>query len=276
MDTKFLSLNINQNPKTKKVERAQQEEQRKEKGTLMLAKSTLRTINRCSTIHLAIRRASGASTLELPVIDIGSFIDPEATPDLDEAARLVDGLRKYGALAIRDPRTDESRNQEFLNLMEEYFESRSQKFYAGEELEECFPHHGYQVGVTPELVEQARLHEDTIERFFKEDPVGDQENKQILFHPLRLTRLLTHFYFRIYFSSSLDVRPFFLSVLTTTDFSLIFVSQLHLNLLLETGSGDSFGGFKTLPTPIAISYPLKSSRRTLRTGRRRWIAGVIL
>lgn len=110
-------------------------------------------------------------TLELPVVDIESFL-PGNQPDMEQAKVLVEGLREYGALAIKDPRIEESKNLEFIDLMEQYFESRSQIYYQGGEgdLKECYPQHGYQVGVTPELKERARLHEDTIERHFKQEP----------------------------------------------------------------------------------------------------------
>ena len=112
-----------------------------------------------------------SEVLELPVVDLSSFIGEE-TPDMAEAQKIVDGLHKYGALAIRDPRVDESGNIEFLNMMEKYFESRSKVYYAGETLTEAHPEFGYQVGVTPENKEVAREHIDTIEEHFKEDPVS--------------------------------------------------------------------------------------------------------
>ena len=112
-----------------------------------------------------------AEVLELPVVDLSSFIGDQE-PDMAEAKKIVEGLHKYGALAIRDPRVDEAGNVEFLDMMETYFESRSVQFYAGETLTEAKPEFGYQVGVTPENKEVAREHVDTIEQHFKEDPVS--------------------------------------------------------------------------------------------------------
>jgi len=112
-----------------------------------------------------------AEAIELPVIDISSFIGT-GKPDLNEAKNIVEGLHKYGALAIKDPRVDESGNTEFINMMEKYFESRSKIYYAGQPLADAHPEFGYQVGVTPENKEIAREHSQTIEKFFKEDPVS--------------------------------------------------------------------------------------------------------
>lgn len=119
--------------------------------------------------YLRFGFSTSNEVVELPVVDISSFLEGNQ-PDLREAEKLVNGLRDLGALAIKDPRVDESKNLEFLDMMESYFESRSQIYYNGGELKECFPQHGYQVGVTPELVERARIHEDTIAKFFETDP----------------------------------------------------------------------------------------------------------
>jgi hypothetical protein len=71
-----------------------------------------------------------SEVLELPVINLSSFINGN-TPDINEAKKIVEGLHQYGALAIRDPRVDEAGNQEFLSMMENYYESRSKMHYAG-------------------------------------------------------------------------------------------------------------------------------------------------
>lgn len=120
--------------------------------------------------HLRFGFSASNEVIDLPVIDISSFIGANSTPDLREAEKLVTGLRDLGALAIKDPRVDESKNLEFLEMMEKYFESRSEIFYGNRELKERFPQYGHQVGVTPELVERPRIHDETIEMFFKEDP----------------------------------------------------------------------------------------------------------
>jgi len=45
--------------------------------------------------------------------------------------------------------------------MEQYFESRAKRYYAGEKnLEDFYPQYGYQAGATPEGVEKARDHKE--------------------------------------------------------------------------------------------------------------------
>lgn len=146
-----------------------------------------------------------SEVLELPVVDLSSFIG-DKTPDMKEAKKIVDGLHKYGALAIKDPRVDERGNVEFLDMMEKYFESRSKLYYSGETLTEAHPECGYQVGVTPEKVEVAKQHVDTIEEFFKEDPVSVIYFKRAT---LSLSDRFGYFYFLNEFKENFIFKPFF-------------------------------------------------------------------
>jgi hypothetical protein len=53
-------------------------------------------------------------------------------------------------LIWRDPRVQEQDNEDYINLMEQYFENNARKFYAGEQLKDCKPEFNFQAGVTPE------------------------------------------------------------------------------------------------------------------------------
>ena len=45
---------------------------------------------------------------------------------------------------------DEQDNEDYLDMMERYFEHESRKLYSGKKLEDCKPEHNFQAGVTPE------------------------------------------------------------------------------------------------------------------------------
>jgi len=60
-------------------------------------------------------------------------------------------------------------NEEYIDMIENYFEHISEKYYRGEELEDCHPELSYQTGVTPEHVEMARNHEALVESLEGED-----------------------------------------------------------------------------------------------------------
>lgn len=131
----------------------------------------LKKILKQSKKSLRFKFSSNTKPLDLPIIDLSSFL-PNSDPDLAEAEKLVKSLKKYSAVAIKDPRALEQNNLDFLSLMEKYFEDRATKYYKGEALPECFPEHGYQVGITPEYAEAAKNEEKITKEKFQSDPVG--------------------------------------------------------------------------------------------------------
>lgn len=82
---------------------------------------------------------------------------------------MIDSLKKYGCLAIRDPRVDDSQNQAFLDSLETYFEKTSADYYGGKEVLDIKPQYSYQVGATPDKVEKARNHALTVKDRFRND-----------------------------------------------------------------------------------------------------------
>jgi len=95
--------------------------------------------------------------VEAPVIDAAAFLDNTETRE-EECKKAAESLHKYGILILKDPRVDEKDNDEYIEMMEKYFETRGDKFYNHENLVEARPEIHYQVGVTPEYVEKARNH----------------------------------------------------------------------------------------------------------------------
>lgn len=121
----------------------------------------------------ASKRAFSASLLDITVVDTSSML--AGKPSADQCRKVVEGFFKHGVIAIRDPRVDEQKNQDFVQLMSRYFQSRSEVYYRGDPLEDARPESGYQVGVTPELIERARVHEEAIRKHFsKNKPVTPQ------------------------------------------------------------------------------------------------------
>jgi hypothetical protein len=116
-----------------------------------------------------------SSALDITVVDTASLLSGGKV-NMEECRKVVQSFHKHGVVAIRDPRVDENKNQDFINLMTRYFETQSEKYYRGEALEDAKPQYGYQVGVTPELVERAREHSETIKNNFTKFPVSDYLN----------------------------------------------------------------------------------------------------
>lgn len=99
---------------------------------------------------------------DVPVIDVQVYLDKVPGRWEEECKKVAESLHKFGILIWKDPTVDQQDNEEYLDLMEEYFDKTSKKFYAGEELDDCKPQWNYQTGVTTEKQERARNHYDLV------------------------------------------------------------------------------------------------------------------
>lgn len=118
---------------------------------------------------LGVTRRFSNTPLDITIVDTSSAINGKFTAE--QCRQVVEGFYKHGVIAIRDPRVDEKKNQEFLGIMAKYFQQQSEVYYKGGQLEDARPESGYQVGITPELIERARRHDDTISKNFSQSRV---------------------------------------------------------------------------------------------------------
>ena len=89
---------------------------------------------------------------EIPIVDLSAFMeDPTSPAARAEIEKVARGLVDFGCLVIKDPRVDETHNDTFVDMLEEYFAISDGKRDARPEI-------SYQVGVTPELAEVPRNH----------------------------------------------------------------------------------------------------------------------
>ncbi|KAF9348267.1 hypothetical protein BGX26_000308 [Mortierella sp. AD094] len=97
-----------------------------------------------------------ATTDLLPIIDLGLYLEnPDSAEAIAESKRASNAIRDYGALIVKDPRVTEKENNDFIDMMEDYFD---QPFDV--KLKDARPQYGYQVGVTPELTEDPKCPKD--------------------------------------------------------------------------------------------------------------------
>lgn len=110
-------------------------------------------------------------TDDVPLIDVLAFLNADRDPArAQEMCRLVaHSLHEYGVLVWRDPRVWEQDNEDYKDMMEEYFEDESRKLYAGQKLVDCKPEHNFQAGVTPEKQERARNNQHVLEKLTPEN-----------------------------------------------------------------------------------------------------------
>ena len=66
-----------------------------------------------------------------------------------ECVKVAASLHKFGVLLVRDPRVKPAVNEEYIDMVENYFEMQGERFYRGEILKDCHPELSYQTGVTP-------------------------------------------------------------------------------------------------------------------------------
>jgi len=98
---------------------------------------------------------------EFPVTDLAPYLHKGDTSQCKEIARL---LHKYGILIIKDPRVPQGDNEEFIDMMEKYYE-RSDEDKKQDIRKELY----YQVGLTPTMIEQARNHCDKLKDVSKDE-----------------------------------------------------------------------------------------------------------
>lgn len=115
---------------------------------------------------------------DIPIIDMNVYLkarDTEMSQLADEVRvecqKVAECFHKFGILLIKDPRVDFQDNDNYIDMMEDYFEQIGDQFYAGKKSEDIIPECHYQVGATPENIEMARDHKEKREKlnFPRED-----------------------------------------------------------------------------------------------------------
>lgn len=92
----------------------------------------------------------------LEVVDIDVYLrDPSSSIALAECEKAARSLHTYGLLVLRDSRATETGNDEFLDMLERYFE-QPEDIVAADVRKEL----SFQVGTTPSSTELPRNHCD--------------------------------------------------------------------------------------------------------------------
>ena len=98
---------------------------------------------------------------DMPIIDLDLYLKVQQMEDLStlpdevriECQKVAECFHNFGILLIKDPRVNMQDNENYIDMMEDYFEQTGNKFYAGEPISDIKPECHYQVGATPEFVE---------------------------------------------------------------------------------------------------------------------------
>ena len=101
---------------------------------------------------------------DIPIIDMQTYISASQNAEQwteeakVECQKVAECLHKFGILLIMDPRVKGQDNEDYLQLMEQYFEKTGAKHASGKNIPEIKPEHLYQTGLMPEYTEIARDH----------------------------------------------------------------------------------------------------------------------
>jgi len=95
--------------------------------------------------------------------------DASSESVMNLCSRVAESLHKNGILIIKDPRVNEKDNDDYIDMMEQYFMSRGNILYGGGTLDDAKPDCHYQVGVCPENLEIARDHAERIRNYSAEN-----------------------------------------------------------------------------------------------------------
>lgn len=104
---------------------------------------------------------------EMPIIDLDLYMQGAQSASPSEAAlieckKVAECFHQFGIILIRDPRVNMQDNDQYIDLMEQYFSDIGDKFYANEPIDDIKPEFHYQVGATPEYIEKARGHAEKL------------------------------------------------------------------------------------------------------------------
>ncbi len=95
---------------------------------------------------------------QVPVIDAQAYLEKTPGKWEEQCKLIAESFHKYGVAILKDPRVEENLNDDYINLMERYFESTARKYFELGISEDIHPEMNYQVGATPEKTEKARNH----------------------------------------------------------------------------------------------------------------------
>lgn len=104
------------------------------------------------TTNTGTNGVAADAPMDLPVISLGAYLaDPASAEGLAQCVAAASALITYGALVVHDPRVPAGANDEFLDLLEDYFAQPQEVLER-----DTRPELAYQVGATLENTERPK------------------------------------------------------------------------------------------------------------------------
>ena len=102
------------------------------------------------------------SDADIPIIDAQKYLEKSEGWE-EECRNVAYSFHKYGIVKLKDPRVDEKDNNDYIDMVERYFNEVSKKYYAGEHVKDFRPELCWQTGATPEGIEKAKNHQALVD-----------------------------------------------------------------------------------------------------------------
>lgn len=128
-------------------------------NVLLSARTQINDENISAVLKKAVQvRRANKMLEELPQANVDAFFSRDAdaaaqSQYLEQCKIIANALHKYGAVLVKDSRVSDHENEQFQDMMEQYFET-------SDGVQDARPQYHYQVGVTPSGTECARPHSD--------------------------------------------------------------------------------------------------------------------
>ena len=74
----------------------------------------------------------------IPKIDVKLFLEREEGFE-EECKKVAETLHNYGVIIIKDPRVNEADNDEYCEMVENYFGIRGEELYKTKQVKDAFP-----------------------------------------------------------------------------------------------------------------------------------------
>lgn len=124
-----------------------------------------------------LRKYFSTSAKNIPLIDMSQYVHQRGNFK-NECEKVAHSLKNYGCCIVKDHFFREEHNDEFMDLMEKYFNDRAIKSLRIAQLEDFFPEHGYQAGLMKEYMEIPNDYQDVVAKLSPENkPRGSQPPK---------------------------------------------------------------------------------------------------
>ena len=121
--------------------------------------------------RLLLKRTFSTAKANIPIIDLTNYLNNKGS--FSDCKAVADAFEQTSCLLIKDPRVNQSNIDEFIDLMEEYFESRGQKYYNNQyDLRDFYPEYNFQTGACPDMLLIMKDHSDVIQTYTADNKPG--------------------------------------------------------------------------------------------------------